>query len=198
MNESKEAIHKPHRLLRRRERRRASVEVAMQWNTSYAESVFSFANNINTHEGGTHIAGVPLRADPHDQQVRARQGAPEGEGGQPRGRGHPRGPRRGRSRSSSGTRSSRGRRRRSSGTRRSRAWSRRRECSGSRSSSRRTHRGAKQIVLKAVAAPAHARQPEGARPHAPQERAVGLVPPRQARRLPAQGPGLVRALHRRG
>src|SRR5918911_968592 len=28
------------------------LEVAMQWNTSYVESVFSFANNINTHEGG--------------------------------------------------------------------------------------------------------------------------------------------------
>jgi DNA gyrase subunit B len=33
------------------------VEVAMQWNSSYVESVFSFANNINTHEGGTHLSG---------------------------------------------------------------------------------------------------------------------------------------------
>ena len=33
------------------------VEVAMQWNSSYQESVFSFANNINTHEGGTHTQG---------------------------------------------------------------------------------------------------------------------------------------------
>jgi DNA gyrase subunit B len=33
------------------------LEVAMQWNTSYVESVFSFANNINTHEGGTHLSG---------------------------------------------------------------------------------------------------------------------------------------------
>ena len=29
----------------------------MQWNTSYQESVFSFANNINTHEGGSHLSG---------------------------------------------------------------------------------------------------------------------------------------------
>ena len=29
----------------------------MQWNTSYVESVFSFANNINTTEGGTHLSG---------------------------------------------------------------------------------------------------------------------------------------------
>jgi DNA gyrase subunit B len=34
-----------------------AVEVAMQWNGSYQESVFSFANNINTHEGGSHLSG---------------------------------------------------------------------------------------------------------------------------------------------
>jgi DNA gyrase subunit B len=33
------------------------VEVAMQWNSSYQEAVFSFANNINTHEGGSHLSG---------------------------------------------------------------------------------------------------------------------------------------------
>jgi DNA gyrase subunit B len=33
------------------------VEVAMQWNSSYQESVFSFANNINTIEGGAHLSG---------------------------------------------------------------------------------------------------------------------------------------------
>ena len=33
------------------------VEVAMQWNGSYIESVFSFANNINTTEGGAHLSG---------------------------------------------------------------------------------------------------------------------------------------------
>ncbi|MFG3299820.1 DNA topoisomerase (ATP-hydrolyzing) subunit B [Micromonospora chersina] len=34
-----------------------SVEIAMQWNESYGESVYTFANNINTHEGGTHEEG---------------------------------------------------------------------------------------------------------------------------------------------
>ena len=33
------------------------VEVAMQWNMSYTDSVLAFANNINTHEGGTHLDG---------------------------------------------------------------------------------------------------------------------------------------------
>jgi DNA gyrase subunit B len=34
-----------------------SLEVAMQWNSTYAESVYTFANTINTHEGGTHEEG---------------------------------------------------------------------------------------------------------------------------------------------
>ncbi|MBA2580988.1 MAG: DNA topoisomerase (ATP-hydrolyzing) subunit B [Thermoleophilaceae bacterium] len=33
------------------------VEVALQWNNSYQESLLSFANNINTHEGGSHLSG---------------------------------------------------------------------------------------------------------------------------------------------
>jgi DNA gyrase subunit B len=33
------------------------VEVAMQWSTSFTESIFTFANNINTHEGGMHEEG---------------------------------------------------------------------------------------------------------------------------------------------
>ena len=37
--------------------RMLSVEVAMQWNTQYSEGVYSFANTIHTHEGGTHEEG---------------------------------------------------------------------------------------------------------------------------------------------
>jgi DNA gyrase subunit B len=37
--------------------RRLSVEIAMQWTTSYSESVHTYANTINTHEGGTHEEG---------------------------------------------------------------------------------------------------------------------------------------------
>lgn len=40
-----------------REKDDTSVEIAMQYTDSYSEYVYSFANNINTHEGGTHVVG---------------------------------------------------------------------------------------------------------------------------------------------
>nr|WP_304441016.1 MULTISPECIES: DNA topoisomerase (ATP-hydrolyzing) subunit B [unclassified Candidatus Frackibacter] len=33
------------------------IEIAIQYNESYVDSIFTFANNINTHEGGTHLSG---------------------------------------------------------------------------------------------------------------------------------------------
>ena len=39
------------------ERNGTPVEVAMQYNTSFSENLHSYVNNINTHEGGTHVAG---------------------------------------------------------------------------------------------------------------------------------------------
>jgi DNA gyrase subunit B len=56
VNESKDSVHK-HVVYLEGESEDGQVEVAMQWNTSYVESVFSFANNINTTEGGTHLSG---------------------------------------------------------------------------------------------------------------------------------------------
>ena len=56
VNESKDPIHK-HVVYFEGESDDGQVEVAMQWNSSYVESVFSFANNINTTEGGTHLSG---------------------------------------------------------------------------------------------------------------------------------------------
>ncbi len=34
------------------------LSIAMQWNDSYSESLLSFCNNINTHEGGTHVSVI--------------------------------------------------------------------------------------------------------------------------------------------
>jgi DNA gyrase subunit B len=56
LNENKEPIHGKV-ISFEGESVEGSVEVAMQWNGSYQESVFSFANNINTHEGGSHLSG---------------------------------------------------------------------------------------------------------------------------------------------
>src|SRR5262249_3841241 len=56
INEQKDAIHK-HIVYFEGETDQGSVEVAMQWNNSYQESVFTFANNINTVEGGSHLSG---------------------------------------------------------------------------------------------------------------------------------------------
>jgi len=56
VNESKDTVHK-HVVYFDGETDDGQVEVAMQWNSSYVESVFSFANNINTTEGGAHLSG---------------------------------------------------------------------------------------------------------------------------------------------
>ncbi len=56
INENKDTIHsKP--IYFEAEGPEGTVEVAMQWNMSYSDSVLAFANNINTHEGGTHLEG---------------------------------------------------------------------------------------------------------------------------------------------
>src|SRR5881398_2022857 len=56
VNGSKDPIHK--RIIYfEGENEQGNVEVAMQWNASYQESVYTFANNINTHEGGSHLSG---------------------------------------------------------------------------------------------------------------------------------------------
>ena len=39
------------------EKNEIPVEIAMQYNTSFSENIHSYVNNINTHEGGTHLAG---------------------------------------------------------------------------------------------------------------------------------------------
>jgi DNA gyrase subunit B len=56
LNENKDPLHRK-TVFFENETEDGQVEVAMQWNSSYQESIFSFANNINTHEGGSHLSG---------------------------------------------------------------------------------------------------------------------------------------------
>lgn len=56
LNESKKAVH-PQPIAFKGEKDLVEVEIAMQWNDSYSESIFSYCNNINTIEGGTHLIG---------------------------------------------------------------------------------------------------------------------------------------------
>ena len=95
------------------------VEIAMQWNAGYSESVHTFANTINTHRGRHARRGLPQRADHGGQQVRQGQEAAQGEGRQPHRRRHPRGPGRRDLGEGQPTRSSRARPRPSSATPRS-------------------------------------------------------------------------------
>ncbi|MBC8495251.1 DNA topoisomerase (ATP-hydrolyzing) subunit B [archaeon] len=55
LNKNKEEIHMP--IYLHKTKGDTELEVAMQYTTAYAENVFSFVNNINTHEGGTHLIG---------------------------------------------------------------------------------------------------------------------------------------------
>jgi DNA gyrase subunit B len=56
LNQNRDPVH-PKIVYFEGESDEGAVEVAMQWNSSYQESIFSFANNINTHEGGSHLSG---------------------------------------------------------------------------------------------------------------------------------------------
>jgi len=55
LDKNKIALHKT--IYFEKEKDKVDVEIAMEYNDSYQENLFSFANNINTHEGGTHVNG---------------------------------------------------------------------------------------------------------------------------------------------
>ncbi len=55
LNSKKKPLHPP--IYFQREKGDVMLEVVLQYTTSYSESLFSFANNINTHDGGTHVVG---------------------------------------------------------------------------------------------------------------------------------------------
>jgi len=56
LNENRETLHRKPIYLEA-EKDMVQVEVAAQYNATYSEAILSFANNINTHEGGTHLSG---------------------------------------------------------------------------------------------------------------------------------------------
>ena len=56
LNKNKEVLHSPP-IYFTRSKNGTQVEVALQYNNSYNENIFSYANNINTREGGTHLMG---------------------------------------------------------------------------------------------------------------------------------------------
>jgi DNA gyrase subunit B len=56
LNRNREAVHTPP-IYVDASRDNMQVEIALQYNDSYTENIYSFANNINTHEGGTHESG---------------------------------------------------------------------------------------------------------------------------------------------
>ena len=55
LNANKEPIHEP--IFTEGEKEGISIEIAMQYNSGFASTIMSFANNINTYEGGTHESG---------------------------------------------------------------------------------------------------------------------------------------------
>jgi DNA gyrase subunit B len=56
LNKNKAAVNeKP--IYMKGEREGIEAEIALQWNDGYSEAIYTFANNINTHEGGTHLSG---------------------------------------------------------------------------------------------------------------------------------------------
>ncbi len=58
LNQTKGATHKSIITIATEDtKQQMSLEIAMQWNTTFTESVYTFANTINTHEGGTHEEG---------------------------------------------------------------------------------------------------------------------------------------------
>ena len=56
LNSGRDAVHKDVVYLAQ-EGPEGSLEIALQWTGAYSESVYTFANNINTHEGGSHLTG---------------------------------------------------------------------------------------------------------------------------------------------
>ena len=189
LNEAKTPLHKP--IYVQTERADLILEVALQYNDGYAENLFSFANNINTKEGGTHLVGFKaaltrtinsyanandlLKKDTESLSgddvregltaVSAVRRADQGEARQQRGEGHRRG-----------------------GCERRPRHLLRREPAGRPQNHRQGDR--------CRACPRGG--PESQGPDSPEERLGWRVVARQAGRLFGEGSGVERTFHRRG
>ncbi|MCH5149322.1 MAG: DNA topoisomerase (ATP-hydrolyzing) subunit B [Spirochaetales bacterium] len=73
LNKTKKSLHDT--IFIQSEREDSVIEIAMAYSDSYEEKVFSFVNNINTHEGGTHLTGfkTALTRVFNDQMIKLKQ-----------------------------------------------------------------------------------------------------------------------------
>ena len=170
----------------------------MQWNSSYQESIFSFANNINTTEGGTHLSGFRSALTRTLNDYARKKGLLKEKDESLSRRGRARGPDRDRVGEAArpavrGPDQVEARQPADEGLRRvDRQPQAGRVPRGEPGRGEPDHRQGDRGVTRTR------RGAQGARPHAPQVGARELDAARQARGLLGQGPGARRALHRRG
>ena len=67
------------------EKENVMIEVALQYNDSYQETILSFANNIHTHDGGTHLSGFRSALTRVVNNYARKQGLLKGNGPTPTG-----------------------------------------------------------------------------------------------------------------
>ena len=90
LNKGKQVLHeKP--IYMEAERDNVAMEIALQYNDAYSETVFSFANNINTVDGGTHLSGFRTALTRTINCGGPAAGAVQGREGEPFGRRRARG-----------------------------------------------------------------------------------------------------------
>ena len=160
------------------------VEAAIQYNDGYTESVFAFANTINTPDGGTHLTGLRSALTRTINDWATRAGPAQGQRRELHRRRHARGPDRHRQRQAARPAvrvADQGQAAQHRGAQPGRVGGGR---SADASGWRRTRATAKKIVEKCMHLQPGARgRPQGARPGHPQERAGEPDPARQAGRL---------------
>ena len=197
LNKNKETLNARPIYVERRESS-TSIEVALQYNDSYAENIFSFANNINTDRRREPHDGLPCRPDPLPQRLRPPGRNPQGGGRQPQ--------RRRRARGSDGGHQRQARRAAVRGPDQGQARQPRDQGPGGGGRGRgdrpvpRREPGRRAAHHREVA---HRRagprgRSQGPRPRHPQGRPGRDVAAGQAGRLPGARPGQERAVPRRG